>query len=189
MTDSTLTCYIHPNRPTLLRCNHCERPICASCATRTPTGYRCKECVRGQQKIFDTAQWSDYVIVFFTAAFGSAIGSALTLAITSFIWGFFVIGLAPLAGVTIANIARRFVKGRRSRWLNLLFAAGMIVGALPMLLTLGFGGALTMIFYGGAGENILSSLFALGPLLWQVVYLVMAAPAAYSQFSGLFFRR
>jgi hypothetical protein len=32
------------------------------------------------------------------------------------------------------------------------------------------------------------SAFALfGPLIWQIVYLVMAVPAAYAQFSGLQF--
>ena len=35
-------------------------PICSECAVLTPTGYRCKECVRGQQKVFDTARWIDY---------------------------------------------------------------------------------------------------------------------------------
>ncbi len=183
-----LTCYNHPNRPTLLRCNNCERPICTSCAVRTPTGYRCKECVQGQQKRFETAQWSDYVIVFFTGAILSGISSLLVLAITSFIW-FIVIVIAPLAGVTIANIARRFVKGRHSRWLNLLFGASIVIGALPMLFVLGLGGVIAMFMFGEAGANTLSSVFALGPLLWQIVYLVMAVPAAYSQFSGLFFRR
>lgn len=183
-----LTCYVHPNRPTLLRCNNCERPICTSCAVRTPTGYRCKECVRGQQRVFDTARWSDYVIVFFTGAILSGIASLLVLAITSFIW-FVVIFLAPLAGVTIANIARRFVKGRHSRWLNLLFGASMIVGALPVILVLGLGGGFLLFASAQAGGNFLSNIFALGPLLWQIVYLVMATPAAYSQFSGLFLRR
>ena len=39
MTETTtLYCYVHPNRETALRCNHCNRPICADCAIRTPTG-------------------------------------------------------------------------------------------------------------------------------------------------------
>ena len=183
-----LSCYNHPNRPTLLRCNNCERPICASCAVRTPTGYRCNECVRGQQKVFDTARWSDYVIVFFTGAVLSGIASLLVLAITSFIW-FLAIPLAPLAGVTIANVARRFVKGRHSRWLNLLFGASIILGALPTILVLGVGGGFLLFATAQSGGNFLSNIFALGPLLWQIVYLVMATPAAYTQFSGLFFRR
>ena len=66
MTE-TLYCYVHPNRETSLRCNHCERPICADCAVLTPTGYRCKECVKGQQKVFDTSEWYDYVLGFITA--------------------------------------------------------------------------------------------------------------------------
>lgn len=183
-----LTCYNHPNRPTLLRCNQCERPICNSCAVRTPTGYRCKECVAGQQKKFDTALWSDYVIVFFSGAILSGLASLLILAVSSFIW-FLVIILAPIAGVTIANIARRLVKGRQSRWLNLLFGASIVIGALPMLLALGLGGVIGMVALGQAGGSSLSSVFALTPLLWQVVYLVMATPAAYSQFSGFFFKR
>lgn len=186
MTEST--CYNHPNRPTLLRCNNCERPICTSCAVRTPTGYRCKECVRGQQARFETALWYDYVVVFFTGALLSGLASVLTLLITSFIWGFFVLGLAPLAGVTIANIALRLVKGRRSRWLNLVFSASIVAGALPMLFVMGIGGLLGLFLSGQSG-NAVSGLFALGPLLWQIVYVAMATPAAYSQFSGLLFRR
>jgi hypothetical protein len=40
-----------PDRETYLRCNRCERHICTSCAVLTPTGYRCKNCVRGAQKV------------------------------------------------------------------------------------------------------------------------------------------
>jgi hypothetical protein len=75
--SETLYCYIHPNRPTVLRCNRCERPICTEDAIRVPTGYRCPNCVREQQKVFDTAQWRDYVAAFVVAAIGSAIASGL----------------------------------------------------------------------------------------------------------------
>ena len=54
-TTETLYCYVHPTRETSLRCNNCDRPICAACAVRTPTGYRCRECVKRQQKVFDTS--------------------------------------------------------------------------------------------------------------------------------------
>ncbi|MGE5777617.1 MAG: B-box zinc finger protein, partial [Chloroflexota bacterium] len=78
MTESTtLHCYIHPNRETSLRCNNCDRPICVSCAVRTPTGYRCRECVKGQLKIFDTAEWYDYISGFIVAAFISGIAAFL----------------------------------------------------------------------------------------------------------------
>ena len=52
---ATRYCYSHPNRETDAALHRCERPICSECAVLTPTGYRCKECIRGQQKVFDTA--------------------------------------------------------------------------------------------------------------------------------------
>ncbi|HLF80868.1 MAG TPA: B-box zinc finger protein, partial [Anaerolineales bacterium] len=55
MTEVVLTCANHPTRETSLRCKRCDKPICASCAVLTPVGYRCRECVRGQQATFDTA--------------------------------------------------------------------------------------------------------------------------------------
>src|SRR3972149_4976134 len=55
MTEVALTCANHPTRETSLRCKRCNKPICASCAVLTPVGYRCRECVREQQAIFDTA--------------------------------------------------------------------------------------------------------------------------------------
>jgi len=181
------TCYNHPSRSTLLRCNQCERPICSTCAIRTPTGYRCKECVRGQQKVFDTALWYDYVAAFFTAVILSGIASLLAYLVTSIIWGIFVIGLGPLAGVTIANVARRFVKGRHSRALNWLFGAGMLLGGIPMLFVTGLG-AFFMMFSLGQ-QDMVTGIFAFQPLLWQAVYLALAVPAASSQFSGIFVRK
>ena len=53
--NAPVYCANHPGVETSLRCNKCGKPICAKCAIRTPTGYRCKECVRGQQRIFETA--------------------------------------------------------------------------------------------------------------------------------------
>jgi len=181
-----LTCYIHPNRPTLLRCNNCERPICVSCAVRVPTGYRCKECVQGQLKKFDTALWYDYVVVFFSGAILSAIASLIALMLSSIFWGLFVLVLGPLAGATMGNLARRFVKNRRSNALNIMFAVGIVMGALPMLFGLGLYGLFALIAGGG---SVLANFSGLIPLFVQFAYLVTAVPAAYSQFSGLFIRR
>lgn len=183
-SDTTLYCYVHPTRPTLLRCNNCERPICTSCAIRTPTGYRCKECVTGQQRIFDTAVWSDYVLVFIVSAILSGIATVIISMIGAFLW-FFVFALGPLAGTLIGNLCRRLVKSHRSRALNYTLMVGMIAGALPMLLLLGLGGILVML---GLRENPVAAVSLL-PLVWQIIYLVTALPIAYSQFSGLVFRR
>ena len=180
MTESeTLYCYIHPNRATTLRCNRCERPICAECAIRTPTGYRCPECVKQQQKKFDTAEWYDYIVAFIVAAIGSAIASGLILVVSGFFFGLLVLFIAPGAGGVIGNLVLRFIKNRRSRPLFLTAAIGMVVGALPALLFVTLPALLGLL---AAGFRGLSGLL---PAIWEVVYLFLAVPAAYTQISGI----
>jgi len=185
MTE-TLFCYNHPTRETALRCNNCDRPICASCAIRTPTGYRCKECVRERQKVFETAVWTDYLIVFVASSILSALAAVATIAVTSVIWGFFIIFLAPAAGAGIGSLVRRFIKNRRSRALNVTLAVGMILGALPVMLLSGLPGLFFMLT---GGADVMTAMYSFGPLIWQVVYLALGVPAAYYQFSGMVFRR
>jgi MFS family permease len=159
----------------MLRCNRCERPICADDAVLTPTGYRCRECIRSQQRIFDTALWYDYITAFFSSAIGSAIASWLVVLISSFFFGLGVLLLAPGAGAVIGNLVLRFIGHRRSRLLFLTAAAGMVAGALPALLISG----LPLLMGGARG------LGSLLPAIWEVVYLFMAVPAAYTQISGM----
>ncbi len=40
-------CYRHPDRPTVLRCSKCDRPICGFCSREAPVGQRCPDCMRG----------------------------------------------------------------------------------------------------------------------------------------------
>lgn len=134
-----LFCANHPNVETGLRCNNCEKPICAKCAVLTPTGYRCKECVRNQQKVFDTASWYDPGIAFVIAIVLSFLGSLLANVI-----GFFTLFVAPIAGVAISEAVRFAVQRRRSRRLFQAAALGTVLGSLPLLVnaiinTLNFG--------------------------------------------------
>ncbi len=180
MTQSdTLYCYIHPNRPTTLRCNRCDRPICTECAIRTPTGYRCPECVKQQQKKFDTAEWYDYIIAFVVAAVGSGIASGLIYIVSGFFFGLLVIFIAPAAGGVIGNLVLRFIKNRRSRPLFMTAAIGMVVGALPALLFVSLPALLGLLSIGFRGVG------GLLPAIWEVVYLFLAVPAAYTQISGI----
>jgi hypothetical protein len=188
MTETTApTCAYHPTVETYLRCNQCDKYICTKCAVRTPTGYRCKDCVRTQQKIFDTATTKDYFIVFFLTGFLSFLGGLAALLVTSIIWGIFVIGLGPVAGIFIANIVRRVIGNHRSRALNYTFAAAMIMGPMPLMFVLGLGTFVIALF--GGGLDLMSSIALFGPIIWQLVFLVMAVPSAFGQFSGLIFRR
>ena len=170
MTDSTtLHCYAHPTRETSLRCKRCDNPICTSCAVRIPTGYICKDCSRAHQKAFDTAEWYDYLIGFAITSILSLLASILIAFIGSFI-GFFMFfiaaGIGGVAGRWITDLTLLAVKKRRSRALFTTCAVGVVVGALPVLLTLFFTGAI----FPGIGVTI---------------YLVIATPMVYSRTSGI----
>lgn len=167
-TSTTLYCYVHPNRETSLRCNNCNRPICASCAIRTPTGYRCRECVRGQQKTFDTSEWYDFLTGFSVAAMLSAIAAFLVTLIggIGFLGWFLIAAGAPTAGVAIAESVRAVTRRRRSRALFMTVAAGVVVGAVPVILF----------------QVLSTNLFG---ILFQVIYLVIAVPVVYSRLSGI----
>ena len=170
MTESTtLYCYIHPNRETALRCNNCGRPICASCAVRTPIGYRCRECVKGQQKTFDTSEWYDYLTGFLVAAILSTVASFLVTLIgrIGFFGWFLIAAGAPTAGIAIAEGVRLVTQRRRSRALFTTMAAAVVVGALPIIL---FQLVFTQNFFG---------------ILFQIIYLVIAVPVVYSRLSGI----
>ncbi len=174
----TLYCYNHPKRETHLRCNKCERPICASCAVLTPTGYRCKECVRGQQKIFDTAKWWDYPVAFVTAALISAIGSYFVSKI-----GFFTILLAPAAGIGIAEAVRFLARRRRSRSLPMVAMIGTLLGGLgQIVIPLLISGLLYLAKDGLNGQEVLSLLLG---LLWPAAYVIIACSTVYYRLKGI----
>jgi hypothetical protein len=167
-SSTPIYCANHPGVETTLRCNKCGKPICAKCAIRTPTGYRCKECVRGQLKIFDTALWYDYLLGFVTAGILGFIASLLASLISSlsFIgWILIIIG-APTAGVIIAEGVRLVTRKRRSRALFITIAAGVVVGALPVILI----------------QLVHLSFFS---LIFQGIYLFIATPIVYTRLSGI----
>jgi hypothetical protein len=154
-------CANHPNIETTLRCNRCEKPICAKCAILTPTGYRCRECVRGQQKIFETAEWVDYPLIFIVVAILAYLGS-----LVAFRLGFFIILLAPIAGGLIAEVARIVTRRRRSKRLYLVAALAAVIGCVPLGL-----------------QFILN--FSLLGLIWHAVYTLLLTSAMYTRLSGI----
>jgi len=169
MTDaSILYCKNHADRETALRCNNCNEPICSQCAIQTPTGYRCPECLRGQQKIFNTAKSQDFVLAFGVAAFLSYLGAVIATRI-----GFFTIFLAPFAGTVIAEAVRRVTDRRRSKKLYQTAIAGIVVGALPSLVA-----PLFFIFLGAGIGNLIA-------ILWPGLYLFLAISSAYYRMSGI----
>jgi len=176
MTEAVLICANHPGRETSLRCNRCEKPICSQCAVHTPVGYRCQECVRGQQRTFNTTQLVDYPIALVTAAAG--VGVAVSLLGFLGFWGFF---LAPIVGGGVAEIVRWAVRKRRSRRLPLVASVGGVAGVLPhLLLPMGA----VFLAAGGQGGAALLGRAALS-VLWPIVYGVLMISALYYRLRGI----
>lgn len=174
MADSkTLTCYKHPGKETLLRCNKCERPICTQCAVQTPTGYRCKDCVRDQQKKFNNTHSVDFVIAALVGAGLSFVASY----IAAFL-GFFTVLAAPLIGTGIAEAIKRLTGNRRSMAFFNTATAAVIVGSLPLLLI-----RILPIISGFAAGKF--NIFGLLPLVWQAAYTILAAGSTYYRLTGI----
>jgi len=176
-TNPILYCANHPHVETGLRCNQCNKPICANCAKKTPTGYRCDECIKGQQKIFDTAQWQDYI-------FAAVIGFSLSLLggwlvtflsrLTFLIAGILVVLLTPTFGIAIAELIRRVINRRRSRTLFQITAFSVAIGSIPFLLI-----TIISIFYGSIGFG---NLFRVA---WQVIYAFTITSTVYYRLRGI----
>ncbi len=169
-------CYVHPKIATTLHCNRCGRPICAQCAVLTPTGYRCKECVRGQQRTFETATMLDYPLAFVIALVLGFIGS-LVISFVGSRFGFFAILIVffvgPIIGTVIAEAVRMVTRKRRSKRLFQLATAGAALGSLPFiviaLLSMGLGGGIGSLY----------------PLIWQGIYLFAVPSTVYYRLSGI----
>ena len=179
MTDETNTLYCanHPTQETSLRCNRCEKPVCSKCIILTPTGYRCKQCVQGQKKTFETARWIDYPLAFFTAAILSFFGSWLASKL-----GFFTIFIAPIAGTVIGEAVRLVVRRRRAKLLYQLAAGGALAGSLPIILI----SLLSFLFFTPGG---ISGLFWLTDILWPGLFAVIVTSTVYYRLAGMVFKR
>jgi hypothetical protein len=183
MTDATTTtetdtlyCVNHPQTATSLRCNRCGKPVCTRCIVRTPVGYRCRECVRGQQQIFETVVWYDYIVAVVLAAVLGGLAGALLLNL-----GWFVIFLSPVAGGLIAEVVRAAVRRRRGRYLFVAATVAYVLGCLPLFLP-GLLFLLSGLLGGDLGRAGLAGLFA---LLWPLVYVVIAAGTFFARLRGI----
>ncbi|NUQ37954.1 MAG: hypothetical protein HUU23_09195 [Caldilineales bacterium] len=136
-----LFCANHPNRETLLRCNKCNKPICPQCAVQTPVGYRCKECVRGQQDKFYTAGRREQVLGYAAAALAGLLLGGAAFLLGLFMGGFFGLLLAfflgPALGGALAELVWRGMGRKRARNFNLIAALIVALLAAPFALLSG----------------------------------------------------
>ncbi len=156
----------------VLRCNRCNKPITPETAVLTPTGYRCKECVRSQQKIFDTSKGLDVPIALLISALIAFGGSWLAGRI-----GFLILFVAPGVGTLIANAVRWAVRKRRSKAMNKAVLWGSVLGCLPLVIM-----RLLPMLGANSGQAALVSLL---PLVWQAAYALLLVSSAYYQTTGI----
>ena len=178
-----MVCYKHPDRPTMLRCNKCGRPICPDCAVLTPTGYRCKECIREQQKVFDTSETKDYFIGGILSAVLAIAGSYVEdlIPLSSF---FIPIIVGVVFGRLIPAAVRKAVGGRRSKKLNIVItaaaAAAVILVRWPLL------EFFFIEIFSGYSMGLLNGLIN---LLLRCMYAIVLCLTMWMEMSGMVFRR
>lgn len=173
-TPAILYCANHPDRETGLRCKRCDKPICTQCARLTPVGYICPECLRSQQKTFDTARWMDYPLAIVISGVLAYLGSLLAGRL-----GFLTLFLAPIVGVGIAEVVRWVVRRRRSLLLFKLSTIAVVVGSLPNALLMLIG----MLLASREGGSMLT--FGLMGLVWQALYAVVVTSSFFYRLSGI----
>ena len=94
--EEPLYCVNHPKTETRLRCNRCGNPICPKCAVQTPVGFRCKQCIRGQQAIFYSATPLDYLIAVVIGLVASTVAAFIVGAVGIFFTFFLTFMLSQL---------------------------------------------------------------------------------------------
>jgi uncharacterized membrane protein YeaQ/YmgE (transglycosylase-associated protein family) len=172
-SEEPLYCVNHPKTETWLRCNRCGNPICPKCAVRTPVGFRCKQCIKGQQAVFYSATPLDYLI----AVVIGLVASLIAGTIMNRLGWFLALFLGPLVGGIIAEAVRWAIGRRRGRWMWLVVSACIVVGALVGPL---FIGAFLLLTMPQGGSYLLSSL---GSLLFRInfIYVALAVGTVYAR--------
>lgn len=171
--SGSLYCVNHPNVETYLRCNKCGQPICPKCAVQTPVGYRCRDCINAQQRVF----YADFRPIHYLVAAAVALPLGLVAGWLISSLGWYVIILGPLVGGGIANVTHWAIGRRRGQYTWLVVCGCIVVGTLPKLL-------LSLLLLAGLAEDPTGAMVLLSGgvmrLVWDTVYLVAAAGAAYA---------
>ncbi len=172
-SEEPLYCVNHPKIETRLRCNRCGNPICPKCAVRTPVGFRCKQCIKGQQAVFYSATPVDY----FIAVVIGLVVSIIAAFIISAVGIFFTFFLAPAAGGVIAEVVRWATGRRRGRWMWLVVSACIVMGALVAAL----GSLLPLLFVPEARAALLAAPLSLIFRISLILYIVLAIGVVYAR--------
>jgi hypothetical protein len=123
-------CTWHPDRETLLRCNRCGRPMCTACAVKHPVGLRCKECVREMRSPLYKVTPLGYVAGAVVAVAAGTVVAAIATFASFFGWWLWIVAffVGAAVGAAIAEAVSIAAGRKRGRGLQLVTAAGMVIG-------------------------------------------------------------
>lgn len=161
--NQTLHCVNHPAVETYLRCNRCGAPICPKCAVRMEVGYRCPACIGRQQQSF----YAGFRPILYLVAAAVAIPLGLMAGFLIPALGWYAIALGPVAGLGIAEAVHWAIRRQRGHYTWLVVSGCVLVGGLPRLLL-----SLFPLAFGLRNPGSLAVI--VGPLVWNVVYLIGA---------------
>ncbi|MFN8531502.1 MAG: B-box zinc finger protein [Anaerolineae bacterium] len=185
MTEDLHYCTVHPDRETELRCISCDRYMCVQCAIRTPVGYRCRECVRGQQAVFFKANPADDIIAGAICFVLMAIAAGIVSALPFGIWLGLIAGLP--AGGAISEVSLRATKRRRSRSSHIVTAIAAVAGGFvgtfaSYIINMGPGfGAMVQELGLGTTLQVISSAFGYGSI-GVLIFVGIATAAIFGRY-------
>jgi membrane associated rhomboid family serine protease len=142
----------------MLRCSHCDRPICADCSTDAAVGQRCPECLRaeGVQTVIPTGSRRRSTL--------ASSGAPATLTFIALAVGFYVLGALGLS----QELTLRFAQ------FNPLIGAGEWWRIFTVVL---LHGSLTHILFNMWALWVLGPQIERGVGTWPFVSLYLASAA------------
>ncbi|NTU81159.1 MAG: hypothetical protein HGA45_17550 [Chloroflexales bacterium] len=138
---TALTCYLHPDRETGLRCTSCERPICSDCARPAVVGQLCPECARIRRPVNYQVTGTHIAIAGGATLLYSTLLTTLGLLLLGNLGFFsFIIAflLGPVAGELLVRLLDRLTRSKRGRPVQVTVGVAYGLGILLMLAGLAF---------------------------------------------------
>lgn len=170
-TTAMPTCYRHADRPTLLSCGRCGRPLCPDCTIHGPVGIRCAECLRPPKVVTQLAA---------PERTGLAIGIAMVEALA---WAAALVVLGWKSGNPAPNLLLCGIAGAIDGW-TIWRLCGRSANLQTALTALGIGLAIPLLAMLGLAQLVPSAPFA--GLPEKAVLIQGARVAAAMAICGLF---
>ena len=169
-----LRCDYHPNRPTMVRCSNCGRPLCPDCMVYAAVGIKCRDCARMPRSSRVTLTANRWVRAIGAGlGAGTAVGFAYYYLLSSvgfFFFAFFVAaGIGYLVGEAVVRASGHY-HGRETA--SIAVVSTLWAFLLPPLLA-------SIIRFGVSWDVVVFSVSGRGIINW--VIMAIAAYLAYSR--------